>query len=161
MAKQTKNKTKDGPAEVHNRRARHEYEIGETLECGMVLAGSEVKAVRDGNISIAEGYVTVDGDPPRLTLRNVTIGEYPPAGAMQHEIGRTRRLLAHKREIRRLARQVEQKGVTLVPLKVYFKDGWAKVLVGVGTGKKQYDKRESIKERDIQRDIQRAMSRKA
>ena len=156
-----KKKPKSDSPTVENRRARHEYLIGETLEVGIVLGGSEVKSVRDGNVSIAEGYISVEGEPPQLTLRNVTIGEYPPAGQVQHEIGRTRRLLAHRREIKRLARQVEQKGVTIVPLKLYFKDGWAKLLIGLGTGKQQHDKRNTIKDRDVQRDIQRAMSRRA
>ena len=153
-----KKKGKDGDPVIENRRARHEYAIGDTLECGIVLAGSEVKSVRDGNVSLGEGYVSVSGEPPQLMLVNVTVGEYPPAGAMQHKITRMRRLLAHRREIRRLARQVDQKGVSLVPLKLYFKDGWAKVLIGVGTGKREYDKRHAIKERDSKRELQRAMS---
>jgi SsrA-binding protein len=156
-----KKKDKSNTPTVENRRARHEYFIGDTLEVGIVLAGSEVKSVRDGNVSIAEGFVTIDGDPPQMTLRNVTIGEYPPAGQVQHQIGRTRRLLAHRREIKRLARQIDQKGVTIVPLKLYFKDGFAKLLIGLGTGKQQHDKRQSIKDRDIDRDLRRAMSKRA
>lgn len=159
MAKKKKDKA-DTPT-VENRRARHEYFIGDTLEVGIVLAGSEVKSVRDGNVSIAEGYVTIDGEPPQLMLRNVTIGEYPPAGQVQHEIGRRRRLLAHRREIKRLARQMDQKGVTIVPLKLYFKNGFAKLLIGLGTGKQQHDKRQTIKERDIDRELRRAMSKRA
>ncbi|MAY75495.1 MAG: SsrA-binding protein [Phycisphaerae bacterium] len=151
---------KSGTPTVENRRARHEYHIGDTLEVGIVLAGTEVKAVRDGNVSIAEGYISVEGASQQLTLRNVSIGEYPPAGQMQHRMDRTRRLLAHRQEITRLARQVDQKGVTLVPLKLYFKDGWAKLLIGVGTGKQTHDKRHAIKDRESKRELQRAMSKR-
>jgi len=151
---------KAGPAVIENRRARHEYTITDTLEVGIALQGTEVKSVRDGNVSLQEGVVTIDGDPPQMTLRQVSIGEYQPAGQLQHRMDRTRRLLAHRKEIHRLARQVEQKGVTIVPLKLYFKESWAKLLIGVGTGRRQHDKRDAIKEREIQRDLQRAMSRR-
>lgn len=154
-----KDKKKGGTPTVENRRARHDYFIGDTLEVGIRLVGTEVKAVREGNVSLKEGYVSVEQG--ELTLHNVTIGEYPPAGAVQHAMARRRRLLAHKREIKRLARQVDQKGVTLIPLKLYFQGSWAKLLIGLGTGKASHDKRQSIKERDIDRDIRRAMSRRA
>lgn len=161
VARSKKKKGKDGPAVIENRRARHEYAITDTLEVGIQLQGSEVKSVREGNVSLQEGFVTVDGEPPQLTLRQVSIGEYGPAGNLQHKLDRTRRLLAHRREITRLAKQLDTKGVTIVPLKLYFKESWAKVLIGIGTGKRSYDKRESIKEREVQRDLLRAMSRKA
>lgn len=157
MAKSKKGKPANPT--IENRRARHEYHITDTLECGIVLHGSEVKAVRDGNISIAEGYVSCDGEPPQLTLRNVSVGEYAPAGPMQHPLHRNRKLLAHRREIRRLARQIDQKGITIVPLKVYFKDGYAKVLIGLGTGKREYDKRHAIKQRENDREFRRIMSK--
>jgi len=157
MAK-PKRKSKDGTPTVENRRARHDYFIGDELEVGLKLVGTEVKSVRDGNVSIKEGYISVDDG--QLTLHNVNIGEYPPAGQVQHAMSRRRRLLAHKREIKRLARQVDQKGVTLIPLRLYFKDGYAKILLGVGTGKAQHDKRQTIKERDMDRDIRRAMSKR-
>lgn len=156
MAKH-KNKKKAGTPTIENRRARHDYFINETFEVGIQLVGTEVKAVRDGNVSLKEGYVSVENE--QLTLHNVTIGEYPPAGSVQHAMVRRRRLLAHKREIRRLARQVDQKGVTLVPLKLYFNGSWAKLEIALATGKAQHDKRQSIKERDIDRDIRRAMSK--
>ncbi|MEM7622732.1 MAG: SsrA-binding protein SmpB [Planctomycetota bacterium] len=154
----SKKKRKTGTPEINNRRARHDYHILDTLECGIVLVGTEVKAIRDGNASIAEGYVSVRGEPEELSLWNVTIGEYPPAGQLQHKLGRSRKLLAHRREIKRLARQVDQKGVTVVPLKLYFKDGWAKLLIGLAEGKQQHDKRQAIKERDTKRELQRMMS---
>ena len=158
MAMLKKKNSKDGTPTIENRRARHDYFIGDELEVGVKLVGTEVKAVRDGNVSLKEGYISVDHE--ELTLHNVTIGEYPPAGQVQHAMSRRRRLLAHKREIKRLARQVDQKGVTLIPLKLYFKDGFAKILLGVGTGKAQHDKRQSIKERDMDRDLRRAMSKR-
>ena len=155
-----KRRQKSDTPTIENRRARHDYAILDTLEVGVKLHGTEVKSVRAGKVTLAEGYVRVDSVEPALWLHSVNIGEYAPAGPRQHAMTRTRKLLAHKREILKLARQVEQKGMTLVPLKMYFKDGWAKVLVGVAQGKAAYDKRQSIKERDSQRDIRRAMSRR-
>jgi SsrA-binding protein len=146
---------------IENRRARHDYAISDTLECGIRLTGSEVKSVRDGKVSLAEGYVFAVEEPAQLSLHGVHIAEYPPAGkAAQHEPVRTRALLAHKREIKKLARQVQQKGMTLVPLKMYFAKGKAKLLIGLGQGKKQHDQRRSIAERQAKRDISRALSRK-
>lgn len=145
---------------IENRRARHDYFIEETLETGIALRGSEVKAIRAGHISLGEGYVAVKSDPPSLTLLNVEIGEYAPSAALGHRPKRSRALLAHKREILKLAKAVELKGKTIVPLKLYFKEGWAKVLIGVATGKQAHDKREAISKRDVQRDIDRAMSRR-
>lgn len=147
---------------IENRRARFDYHISETLEVGIELWGPEVKSVRDGKVSLAEGYVTASEQPLEMTLHGVTIAEYPPAaGRYQHAPSRARRLLAHKREIRRLARQVSQQGFTIVPLRMYFKHGFAKLLIGVARGKAAQDKRQSIAERESQRDIARAMSRRA
>lgn len=157
MAKQKK---KNPTPVIENRRARHDYHIGDTLEVGIVLLGSEVKAVRDSNVSIAEGYVTATEEPLGLALHSVNIGPYGPSGPLSHPPVRVRELLAHKREIVKLARQVAQKGVTIVPLKMYFKDGFAKLLIGVGTGKSRYDKRDAIAKRETDRDIQRAMSKR-
>ncbi|MFG0305309.1 MAG: SsrA-binding protein SmpB [Phycisphaerales bacterium JB040] len=136
-----------GAPSIENRRARYDYFIEDTLECGIVLQGSEVKAIRDGNASLAEGFVTVTAEPPGLALHQVQISLYPPAGANQHQPQRVRRLLANRREIARLARQVEQKGVTLVPLRMYFKGGLIKVEVGLARGKAEYDKRRKISDR--------------
>lgn len=159
MAKKKKAKT-DAPT-FENRRARHEYFIEDTLETGIVLWGSEVKAIRDGRVSLGEGYVSVELTPkPRLVMHQVDIGLYQPSGALNHRPKRDRDLLAHKRELVKLARQVEQKGVTLVPLKMYFVQGRVKVLVGLARGKQAHDKRQSIAARDAERDVQRAMSRK-
>lgn len=155
-----KKKSSTTTPSVENRKARHNYFILDTLEVGIVLRGTEVKSVRDGRISIAEGYVRVEPTPPALYLHGVDIGEYAPAGPLTHSAKRTRKLLAHKREILKLARAVDQKGVTVIPLKLYFKDGYAKLLIGLGKGKAAHDKRESIKDRDAKRDISRAMSRR-
>lgn len=126
-----------------------------------MLEGSEVKSVRAGRVSLAEGYVRVQEGPPGLFLHGINIGEYGPAGPRGHPAVRVRKLLAHKREIAKLARQVEHKGMTIVPLKMYFKEGYAKLLIGVAMGKSAHDKRQSIGEREAKRDIARAMSRKA
>ena len=154
---------KDEPREVsvENRKARFTYTISDTLEVGIVLHGSEVKSVRDGKVSLAEGYVRVQETPPGLYLHSVNIGEYGPAGPRQHAPIRTRKLLAHRREIAKLARQVDQKGMTIVPLKLYFKNGFAKLLIGLGKGRSGHDKRAAIGERETKRDISRAMSRRA
>ena len=147
---------------AENRRARFDYTILDTLECGIVLRGSEVKSLRAGKVSIAEGFVRPEKGA--LLLFGMNIDEYGPAGPLggagQHRAKRPRVLLAHKREIVKLARQVEEKGMTIVPLKLYFKNGFAKVLVGLAKGRAAHDKREAIGKREAQRDIDRAMSRK-
>ena len=146
---------------IENRRARHDYLITDTLECGIRLTGSEVKSVRDGKVSLAEGYVRAVEQPVELSLHSVHIAEYPPAGkAAQHEPTRTRKLLAHTREIKKLARQTQQKGLTLVPLKMYFSKGRAKLLIGLAQGKKQHDQRRSIAEKEAKRAIGRALSQR-
>lgn len=150
---------------IENRKARFDYHILETLETGIMLRGSEVKSVRSGIVSLAEGFVRPQAVPPALLLYGVNIGEYGPAGApgsaLQHKATRARVLLAHKREIAKIAKQMNEKGLTIVPLKMYFKNGFAKVLIGVAKGKTRSDKRDSISKREAQRDIQRAMSKRA
>ncbi len=155
-----KKKKQSGSPTVENRKARYQYHIHDTLEVGIQLVGSEVKSVRAGNISIAEGFVRVDPSPLGMYLHQVNIGEYGPAGGMGHAATRVRKLLAHRQEIEKLKRAVDRKGVAIVPLKLYFKNGFAKVLIGVGEGKSRSDKRNTIAERDTQRDMQRAMTRK-
>jgi SsrA-binding protein len=158
----SKRKAKLDNPTVVNRRARFEYEILTTLEVGIKLTGTEVKAVRAGKVSLKEGYVRVQPDnPPSLWLHSAHIAEFDHAAkAFNHPPTRTRLLLAHKREIADLAKQTAVRGVTIVPLKLYFKNGVAKLQIGVGRGKKQHDKRHSIKEREAKRDIERAMSKK-
>ncbi len=158
MAASTNRKT--GQPTIENRRARHDYFIEETLECGIRLTGSEVKSVRKGGVSLGEGYVRATEEPPSLTLHSVHIAEYPPAGVRQHDPMRTRSLLAHRKEIRRLADRTRVRGMTLVPLKMYFVRGRAKLLIGLGRGKKQHDKRQDLAKRQAEREMQRAMSKK-
>ena len=145
---------------ITNRRARHDYHIEESLEVGVQLLGTEVKAIRLGRASVTEGFARVDPHSQELYLHNVEISQYPPAGPNQHEPKRTRKLLAHRREIAHLAGVTAGKGTTLVPLAMYFKGGRVKLEVGVATGKRQHDKRQDIKQRDAERDMRRAMTRK-
>lgn len=160
MAKKDKDKSTDRV--IDNRRARFDYSIGDTLECGMQLYGGEVKSVRGGLVSLGEGYVRAEAEPTALWLHGVNIAEYGPARtSVPTSPTRTRRLLAHKREILRLWKAQQIKGNTIVPLKIYFKNGFAKCLVGVGTGRKKADKREAISARETARDIQRAMSKRS
>ncbi len=165
MSDRTKKTSKGGqPARepvIENRKAWFDYTITETLECGLKLVGTEVKSLRKGQASLAEGWVLSALEPPELTLLNVTIAEYPPAGvARQHQPNRQRRLLAHRKEIVRLATEAKAKGGSLVPLKIYWVQGRAKLLIGIGLGKKQHDKREAIAKREDKRDMDRAMSRR-
>lgn len=158
MAKRKKDKTSEPT--IENRKARHDYEISDTLECGIVLFGSEVKSIRDGRVSLGEGYVRVQEDPPELWLHSVNVDEYAPASHQQHKMGRAKKLLAHKREILKIYRQVQAKGMSVVPLRMYFKDGRVKVLIGVGLGRKQFDKRQAIQNREMKREMDRAMSKR-
>jgi SsrA-binding protein len=143
---------------AENRKARHNYLVLDTLECGIALVGSEVKSLRAGQLSLDEGYGRVDGG--EVWLMGANIAEYPYSHALNHEPKRRRKLLMHRRELKKFAGQAFEKGLTLVPLKMYFKEGRAKVLLGVCRGKQKHDKRESIKQRDTKREIDRAMRRR-
>jgi SsrA-binding protein len=142
---------------AQNRKARHNFEVVDTLECGIMLVGSEVKSMRSGHVSIEEAYGRMDRG--EVWLIGCDIPEYKNANAWNHEPKRRRKLLLHRREISKFASVAYEKNFTLVPLKMYFKEGRAKVLLGICRGKKNYDKRESIKKSDMQRDIDRAMRR--
>lgn len=145
---------------IENRRARHDYIVEDTLEVGLKLTGTEIKSVRQGQASLAEGYVRAVDKPPALTLHGVHIAEYPPAGErLQHNPVRTRVLLAHEREIVRLAERTRERGMTIVPLKIYFLRGRAKLLVGVARGKHAGDKRQDVIKREAKREMDRALSR--
>lgn len=137
--------------EIINRKARFDYEIEDTYEAGMVLKGTEIKSIRNGKANIKDSYAIIKND--EIFLLNMHIALYKEGNQFNHEETRTRKLLLHKKEIRKL--KIEMEGYTLVPLKVYFKDGRAKVLIGVARGKKNYDKRETIKKRDIEREMQK------
>ena len=144
---------------AENRRARHDYEIESNLEVGIVLEGSEVKSLRLGKANIAEAYVSFEDDG--LYLINADIPIYPAANRFNHEPKRKRKLLAHGREIVRVASAIDREGRTAIPLKLYFNDrGIAKLDVGIAKGRKTVDKRHAIKERDWSRDKQRLMREK-
>lgn len=144
---------------AENRKARHRFEVLETMECGIALVGSEVKSLRDGKLSLDEAYGRVKAG--EVWLVGADIPEYPNASIWNHDPKRNRKLLLHKRQVRRFASQAHEKGLTLVPLKLYFNErGVAKVLLGLCRGKKLYDKREALKKADLKRDIQRAMRRR-
>ncbi|OGO12104.1 MAG: SsrA-binding protein [Chloroflexi bacterium RBG_16_47_49] len=136
-----------------NRRARHEFFILETLEAGIALHGSEIKSIRAGQISLAEAFVRIDGN--EAWLEDAHIAPYEQASINNHEPRRPRKLLLHGREIHRLWNTVRQKGVTIIPLSVYLKNGKAKVEIAIAKGKKLYDKRAEIAKRDSQREIER------
>jgi len=160
MAKsKSKVKPDDMSPKILNRRARFDYAISDTLECGIQLVGSEVKAIRHGKVSLAEGFATVE-PTMELLLRNVDVGQYSHAGPAGHEGKRPRKLLAHKAQIRKLQGATSAKGVTLIPLAMYFKHGKVKVEIGLATGKRQSDKRQDIKKREDERDMRRAMTRR-
>jgi SsrA-binding protein len=141
-----------------NRKAKFEYEVLEKLECGIVLVGSEVKSLRDGRMSLDEAYARMDRG--EVWLVGCNIEEYRNAVHQQHEPKRRRKLLLHRREIKKFASRAYEKNLTLVPLKMYFREGRAKLLLGLCRGKKLYDKRETAKKRDAQRDIDRALRRR-
>ena len=144
---------------IVNRRAAFDYHIDDRLECGMELRGTEVKQLRLGQAQMSDAFAIVEGT--QLFLHNLYIDPYRHASEFHnHEPKRVRRLLAHRREIARLAKATQERGVTLIPTVIYFKDGRAKVEIGLARGKKSYDKRHSIKERDWQRDKQRLMREK-
>ena len=144
------------PVIATNRKAFFNYDVLEQLEAGIVLGGSEVKSIREGGFNFRDAYVEYrDGE---LFLVGCRIGPYSHADVLSHAEGRTRKLLLHKREIRKLGGKATEKGFTIIPLKAYFKDGRVKVEIGLARGKKTYDKRETIKRRDIDRDTRRAVS---
>ena len=153
---------KDGADEVKvvatNRRARFDFQVEETYEAGLALTGSEVKSLRGGNLSLSDAYAQPRG--AELFLVNCRIGEYSPAALFGHLPLRDRKLLMKRDEIEKIRGKVEQRGYTLIPLSLYFKQGWAKVELGLAKGRKHEDRREAIAERETKREMDRAMSRK-
>lgn len=149
---------KEAPREATvagNRRAYHDYFIDETLEAGLVLTGTEVKSVRDGRVNLREAYARIERG--EAWLWNAHISPYAQGNRFNHEPQRTRKLLLHRSEISRLNTTIKKKGYTLVPLRIYFRHNVAKVEIGLARGKKLYDKRDSMAERDANREIERAM----
>lgn len=154
MAKAAKRKFASGDVAT-NRQARFRYELLDKLECGLVLQGTEVKALREGSAQIKDAYALIrDGE---LWLHNVHIPPYGPAARENHEPERPRKLLAKRREIDRLIGQQKEKGLTLVPTRIYFKGQHAKVEISLARGKDRFDKRQSLKEKDTKREMQRAL----
>jgi len=143
---------------AENRQAHFLYEVEDSLEVGIELLGSEVKSLRDGKVSLAEGYAAPKGR--ELFLYKVHIAPYKAAGLFGHEPLRPRRLLLHRREVEKCASKVRERGLTLVPLCLYFKAGWAKLQLGLCIGKKQADRREDIKERHMRREMAAALKRR-
>ena len=142
---------------AQNRRARFEYHIIDTVDAGLVLIGTEVKGLRERGATIGDAYVVIRNGEAWLV--GATIPEYSNASHGGHEPQRTRKLLLHRREIEQLAQRLNEKGLTLVPLRMYFHEGRAKIELGLGRGKTAYDKRQTIAKRDAQRDIARAVRR--
>ena len=141
---------------AQNRRARHDYHIHDTYEAGLVLTGTEVKSLRQGRASLVDAFATVDDG--EVWLRQAHIPEYSHGTWTNHTARRTRKLLLNRREIDRISRALQISGSTLVPLSLYFSDGYAKVEIAVATGKREYDKRETIRRRDADREAQRALA---
>lgn len=140
---------------IQNKRARFEYAIEDTYNAGMQLVGSEIKSIRAGKASIAEAFCTFVGD--ELVIRNMHIAEYMEASYTNHQIRRDRKLLLNRIELDKLSKKVRTKGYTIVPIKVFIADnGYAKIHIGIGSGKKLHDKRHDLKEKDIKRDMDRA-----
>jgi len=141
---------------ARNKKALHDYALGDRVEAGLVLAGTEVKSLRAGHASLIDAYATIDGG--EVFLRGATIPEYEMGTWRNHSAKRTRKLLLHRAQITKLARATEASGRTIVPLSIYFKDGYAKVELAVGTGKREWDKRQTIAERDARRDAERELA---
>ena len=142
---------------VRNRKARHDYLVLATIEAGLALHGSEVKSIREGKVQLADAYAVVEDG--QVLLKNLHISPYKQSGPSQPDPTRTRRLLLHKREIRRLQAGTEQKGQTLIPLTIYFKGKHAKVELALAVGRKKYDKRQAIAQAEADRRIKQAMKK--
>lgn len=141
---------------AQNKKARHDYQIGDVYEAGLVLTGTEVKSLRSGRATITEAYATIDEG--EAWLRNAHIPEYAFGTWTNHATRRSRKLLLHRKEIEKISKAIGDSGRTLVPLSLYFSDGYAKVEIAVATGKKDWDKRQTIAKRDADREAQRALA---
>lgn len=137
--------------EIYNKKAKFDYFIEDEYEAGIVLTGTEIKSVRKGSCNIKDCYGIIKNN--EVFLLNMFIGQYKEGNIFNHDETRSRKLLLHKKEIKKIAQAVEVQGLTLVPIKLYFKDNKLKVLLGICRGKKMYDKRETIKERDLKREV--------
>jgi SsrA-binding protein len=144
-----------GKVIAQNRKASHEYFIEDTYEAGIVLKGTEIKSIRAGRVSIKDSHARIDRGEVKLI--NLHIAEYEQGNRFNHDPTRTRKLLLHRKEIDKLTGLIQQQGYALIPLKIYIKNGVAKVLLGLGKGKKKYDKREDLKRKQMKRDADRAI----
>lgn len=151
--KKDKGATEKKPVSIQNRKARHDYHIEDTFETGIVLKGTEVKSIRMGNVSFADTFAYIHKG--EIWLKDLYIKEFDQGSYNNHDPRRVRKLLLNKEEIRKIDRAINQKGVTLVPLKLYFARGNAKIQLALGRGKKQYDKRAAIAEKDLKREMDR------
>ncbi len=158
MARQRDHAANEEKTVARNRRAFHEYHIFDRIECGIVLTGTEVKSLRENSVSLEEAFARTENG--ELWLHGSDIPEYRMGNRLNHKPKRPRKLLLHRREIAKFADKASQQGYTLVPLRIYFKHGIAKVELAVARGKHLHDKRQALKEADARRDIRRAMSRK-
>lgn len=147
------NQHKNTPPTIQNRKARHDYHIDDTYEAGIVLKGTEVKSIRNGKTSLNEAFAYLNNG--EVWLKNMYVKPYKFGSYANHDERRDRKLLLKKSEIREIDKHINQKGYTLIPLKLYFKGGYAKVLMGLARGKKQFDKREDIKAQDTKRELER------
>ncbi|MBC1520142.1 SsrA-binding protein SmpB [Listeria aquatica] len=144
----------EGKLIAQNKKARHDFSIEETFEAGIVLQGTEIKSIRNARVNLKDAYARVDRG--EVFLHNMHISPYEQGNRFNHDPLRTRKLLLHKKQISRLIGETKEAGYSIVPLKMYIKDGYAKVLIGVAKGKKKYDKREDLKRKEAKRDIERA-----
>ncbi|MFD2617776.1 SsrA-binding protein SmpB [Terrilactibacillus laevilacticus] len=150
----TKEKT-ESRVLAQNRKAGHDYFIEETYEAGIVLQGTEIKSIRKGSVSIKDAFARVENG--ELMLHNMHVSPYEQGNRYNHDPLRTRKLLLHKKQINKLIGQTKEAGYAIVPLKIYVKNGFAKILIGLGKGKKNYDKRETLKRKSAQREMDRAL----
>ncbi|TFD95866.1 MULTISPECIES: SsrA-binding protein SmpB [Jeotgalibacillus] len=144
----------EGKTVAQNKKARHDYFIEETYEAGIVLQGTEIKSIRQGRVNLKDSFARISNG--EVFLNNMHISPYEQGNRYNHDPERERKLLLHRQQINKLIGETKQQGYSLVPLKLYLKDGYAKVLIGLAKGKKNYDKRETLKKKEAKRDIQRA-----
>lgn len=144
----------EGKLVAQNRKASHDYFIEETYEAGIVLKGTEIKSIRAGRVNLKDAYARIQNG--EVFLHNMHISPYEQGNRYNHDPLRTRKILLHRKQINKLIGETKEQGYTLVPLKIYLKNGFAKLLIGLGKGKKQYDKREDLKRKEAKRDIERA-----
>lgn len=144
-----------GNAIAQNKKASHDYFIEDTIEAGLVLDGTEIKSIRKGKVQLKDSYIQIRNG--EAWVSNMHISPYEQGNIFNHDPIRTRKLLLHKRQIQQLNYDIKRDGYTIVPLKMYIKDGYAKLLIGLGKGKKNYDKRQDLKKKDAKRDMARAM----